>query len=459
MAGIGFVLRKLYRQDNLSGLLGACLHSAFASTGPWLFTVLALGSIGAISKNLVDTEVLFNFRVILIYNFSFSLVLSGPVFMVTTRYLADCIYRRDVSNAPGMLVGALVLLWVSGAIAAAAFYFLYAQLPPLLALSAIINFLLLSTVWQVSIFISALKNYQLITRTFLFGMGIAVIACTAMAQPYGIVGMLNGFSIGIAFIIALLMGNVLAEYPYPITRPFAFVRYFSKYWEIALSGLVFAMAGWVDKWIMWFAPEAAWMANGLITYPHYDSAMFIAYLTTVPSMAMFLFSTETHFFENYVRYFRDIEYKASFAKIQKNHQLLIRSIFGSAGNFFLLQGSIACLAILMAPEIISYLKGTYMQIGILRYGLLGAFFHVLTLFLLVLLSYFDCRKASLFIQLVFLFTNALFTWGSLQAGFQYYGYGYFISSFITFLLAAVIMTRYVARLPYHTFVTSNASIA
>src|ERR1700728_5475028 len=111
MAGIGFVLRKLYRQDNLSGLASACLHSAFASAGPWLFTVLALGAIASLGKALVGIDVLFDFRVVLIYNFSFSLVISGPVFMIVTRYLSDSIYKRDVTNAPGMLLGALTLLW------------------------------------------------------------------------------------------------------------------------------------------------------------------------------------------------------------------------------------------------------------------------------------------------------------------------------------------------------------
>src|ERR1700733_9922596 len=111
MAGIGFVLRKLYRRDDLSGLAGAALHSAFAAAGPWLFTVLALGTIAAIGKQLVGLDVLFDFRVILIYNFSFSLAVSGPVFMIVTRYLSDSIYKRDVSNAPGALFGALLLLW------------------------------------------------------------------------------------------------------------------------------------------------------------------------------------------------------------------------------------------------------------------------------------------------------------------------------------------------------------
>src|ERR1700689_5312468 len=105
MAGIGFVLRKLYKKDDLSGLAAACLHSAFASAGPWLFTVLALGTIAMFSKSLVGLDVLFRFRVILIYNFSFSLVISGPIFMIVTRYLSDKIYCRDVTNAPGFLFG------------------------------------------------------------------------------------------------------------------------------------------------------------------------------------------------------------------------------------------------------------------------------------------------------------------------------------------------------------------
>ena len=458
MAGIGFVLRKLYRQDNLSGLVGACLHSAFASAGPWLFTVLALGAIALIGKELVGVNVLFDFRVILIYNFSFSLVVSGPIFMIVTRWLSDSIYKRDVAGAPGALFGALIMLWAIELALAVPFYFFYANIDAVMAVSAVVNFLLLSAVWLVGIFISALRNYKLITRSFLIGMIVAVLASMTLAKPYGAAGIINGFSLGLSITVAMLLGNMLAEYPYPIRKPFAFIPYFRTYWQIGLSGLVYNAAIWIDKWLMWFAPEATKMSNGLLIYPYYDSTMFIAYLTTVPAMAMFLFNTETHFFEHYTRYYRDIEQKASFTKIQKNHLALMRSIFGSAGHFFILQGSIAFLGTLLAPEIIGFIKGNYQQVGMLRFGLLGAFFQILTLFLLVLLTYFDNRKACLIIQLVFLVSNAAFTWISIDAGFAYYGLGYFLASFFTFLFASIVMTRYVAKLPYHTFITSNASV-
>src|ERR1700744_2016891 len=144
MAGICFVICTIYRKKKLSGLVGACLHSAFASAGPWLFTVLALGSIALIGKELVGVNELFDFRVILIYNFSFSLVISGPIFMIVTRWLSDSIYKRDVSGAPGVLFGALIMLWGIELLIAAPFYFLYAKIDAATAVSALVNFLLLS---------------------------------------------------------------------------------------------------------------------------------------------------------------------------------------------------------------------------------------------------------------------------------------------------------------------------
>jgi uncharacterized membrane protein len=458
MAGIGFVLRKLYRQDNLFGFVSAGLNSAFASTGPWLFTVLSLGVIAKIGRELVGNDVLFDFRVILIYNFSLSLVLSGAVFMIATRYLSDCIYRRDVTTVPGMFFGALILVWATDLFVAAPFYLYCVNLEPTMAISAIANFLLLSAVWLVGIFISALKNYRLITRAFLLGMSVAAVASIKLASPYGAVGMLNGFSMGILVVIALLSGNVFVEYPHPIKKLFGFMPAFRKYWDIALGGLIYNLAIWADKWVMWLAPEAIKTNSGLIIYPHYDATMFLAYLTTVPAMAIFLFNVETHFFERYIRFYRDIERKASYARIEKNHQSIMRSISSSAGNLFFFQLSIAFICIFLAPEIVVFLKGGYLQIGMLRFGLLGAMFQVLTLFLLIVLSYFDARKASLTIQIVFLGTNTLFTWASLYAGFRYYGIGYFLSTFTTFIIAAIVMKQHAERLPYHTFITTNTSV-
>ena len=327
-SGLFFV--SLYRQDNLTGLARAILHSGFAAAGPWIFTVLALGTIAVLGEESIGLKPLFFFRTILIYNFSFSLMLSGPILMVTMRYLSDSIYRRDVSNAPGMLFGALVILWCIEIPITCLFYFGYAHLGYAVAISAVINFLMLSAVWLISIFVSALRNYRLVTYYFLTGMLVAVAACMTLGKTYGVIGMLSGFTAGLSVIAGLLLGSVLVEYPFSVEKPFAFLVYFKRFPELALSGFIYNMAIWIDKWIMWLAPEATKLGNGLVVYPNYDSTMFIAYLTTIPAMALFLFHTETRFFEQYMRFYHDIDDKQSLSRIEQDHQIIARAAYSAA---------------------------------------------------------------------------------------------------------------------------------
>ncbi len=458
MAGIGFVLRKLARQDNLLGLARAYTHSALAATGPWLFTLFALASIMSIAKeHLVDLELL-NFRTIIVYNFSFSLVLSGPFFMVATRFLADQIHDKDVSRAPGMLIGVLLTMFVLWMPCVILFYLKCTEFEALTVILTVLNFFLISCIWVVSVFVTALKNYRAVTMSFVIGLSIAVLLSKWFSSYYGMDGALIAFNIGLTTVFSLLMARVFAEYPYKLVDSLCFLSYFKKYWEIALGGLLYNMAIWIDKWMMWFSDDAIVMENGLVMYPDYDSAMFLAFLTVVPSMAVFIFSVETNFYEQYLRFYRDIKNRATFRKIEKNHMAVMASIFSSARNFLFLQGGICLITIFMAPSLFEFFSINFEQLGMFRYGVLGALFHVLTMFLIILLSYFDNRKMVFLLQILFLLCNAGLTWFFMDKGFEFYGYGYFLSSLIVFIFSAFLTVGYVMKLPYHTFITSNSSI-
>ena len=78
MAGIGFELRKLARRDDLLGLVESYAHSALASTGPWLFTIIALSGTVMFGSRYISFDEMTDFRLIVIYNFAFSLVVSAP---------------------------------------------------------------------------------------------------------------------------------------------------------------------------------------------------------------------------------------------------------------------------------------------------------------------------------------------------------------------------------------------
>lgn len=458
MAGIGFVLRRLLKKDDLAGLIQAYTHATFASAGPWLCTVITIALVVLLSSYFVSSYTITEFRIIVIYNFGFSLVISGPIFMVTTRYLADAIYCKDLTRTSGLLIGTMALQYMIQLPLGCWFYFFYAELTDGMALSALVNFMLVGTIWLIAVFLTALKDYKTVSFAFIAGIVLTVTLGPALAEPYGAAGILNGFNIGIATILAVLFSRILVEYRCRLTQIFHFIPFMKRYWELTMAGLLYNMGIWIDKWIMWTAPEAETLPNNMVSYPDYDSGMFLAYITIVPSMAMFIVSIETEFFEHYLRFYREIQRKINFNKILDNQKTVVISVLQSCGKFLVLQGSICLIAILLAPQIFKTFGMSPLQIGIFRYGTLGALFHALFLFLTIVLSYFDSRRTVVAIYAFFFAANGIFTYLFMQLGFHYYGYGYCLASILTFAIAAFITARYMNELPYHAFISSNNSI-
>jgi len=209
---------------------------------------------------------------------------------------------------------------------------------------------------------------------------------------------------------------------------------------------------------MWFAPESWILENGMRMYPDYDSATFLAYLTIIPAMAVFMFSIETNFFERYQRFYDGILEHKPLRKIKEYQQAVIDSISSSARNFIIVQGTVAFLCIVLAPKIFELININFTQIGMFRMSVLGAFFHILLLFQMIILSYFDNRKLVMMLGIAYLVLNTVLTLWTLELGFQYYGFGYFLSSMIIFAITSIILFRYIKRLPYHAFITSNDSV-
>ncbi|MBC8165872.1 MAG: exopolysaccharide Pel transporter PelG [Bryobacteraceae bacterium] len=459
MAGIGFELRKLTQRGDLLGVGEAFAHSALASAGPWIFSAIALTAIALIGSTAVTPDEMATFRLIVAYNFAGSLILAGPISIILTRYLADRIFEKNVKEVPAVLAGALAMLWLGGLLLALPVWFIVLKADSVTRCLAYVNFMLIASIWLVSVFLSALKNYKAITFAFGSGLSIAVIAAAVLAPRFLVPGMLAGLNIGFAFVLFTILARVLAEYPTSATRVLDFLPYTKKYWELAAGAAIYSLAIWIDKVIMWSAPGTQTLPSGLISSPDYESAMFLGYLTVVPSMAAFTVLIETGFFERYVRFYDDIRRHACLAKIRKNQQAISDIFNEGACNFLVLQGSICLTAILLAPQILSLFQSGSSQIAMFRLGTLGALFNAGYIFLTVVLSYFDLRRPILALHVLFLLTNVLFSYVSANAGFAFYGYGYFLSSLVAFGAAFFVTAWHLNRLPYLTFVVKNTSVA
>ncbi|WP_179166030.1 exopolysaccharide Pel transporter PelG [Azospirillum agricola] len=122
------------------------------------------------------------------------------------------------------------------------------------------------------------------------------------------------------------------------------------------------------------------------------------------------------------------------------------------------EGAVCAVTIFTAPAIVGALGLHYQQIGMFRFGALGAFFQAMFLFCTVILAYFDLRMRNLAVQLLYLAANAGFTLAFSRLGFAWYGYGYFLSSLLAFAVGYLMVADAVRRLPYFAFVANNPSV-
>ena len=471
MAGVGFNLRRLVQRDDLLGIATGFFYSTWVTAGPWILTIVSLFLIVWIS-DIAGYQTIAEFRVIVIYNFAFSLAFTAPVFMVVTRYLADLVFsageessggvRSDKSaldKVPGMLLGSVAMVFITQFPVVAIFYLWFAELEPIVRVAAMVNYFLVAGLWVVAVYLTALKAYHIISMTFLVGLVMSLLFAWWFASSYSLVGMLMGFSLGLAVIMFGLIAYIFSEYRADAREPFGFVKYFRRYWELALAGLFYNLAIWVDKWIMWlYAPERQIIIPGMPTYPDYDAAMFLAYLSIIPGLAMFVISVETNFFMQYLRFYRDIQKHVNFARIRENLARITVSLNIGLRGLIVLQGCIVIVLLLLSPRLYELIGFSYTQIGMFRFGVLGAFFHVLLVMQFIILTYFDFRRLVLVLHGFFLVTNIVFTFISLNMGFPYYGAGYFISTLLTFVVTYFVSVRYISELPYRTFIRDNLSV-
>lgn len=458
MAGIGFVLRRLTSRGDLLGLAQGYAHASVSSSGGWLLTIVTLSLITFFGPRFASYADLSTFRLIVVYNFAFSLVVTGPIILVLTRFLSDRIFARTVDGVPGMVVGGMTVAVAVSAPLAWPFYFWYLDLTPTARVGAWIGYALVACIWVLGVFLSTLKEYAAVTRAFGAGMTVAIGAAYWAGPNAGVDGMLLGFDVGLAVIVFALVARVFAEFPFPVRRPFAFLAYFRSQWALAVGGGVYFMGIWIDKWLMWMAPEHVVIPAGLVSYPDYDSATFLASLSLVPSMAVFVVNIETRFFEQYHKFYRDIGAHATLARIRDNQSSLLNAVFLGSRQLVLPQVVLVVVALVTAPVLFTALDIPYGQLAMFRIAMLGALFQLFFVLLTIVLSYLDLGRVTLGLNALFLATNALATLGTLYLGFPYYGYGYFVASVVAFLAACLVTFRCLDELPYHAFITGNASV-
>jgi uncharacterized membrane protein len=296
----------------------------------------------------------------------------------------------------------------------------------------------ITCVWIIMAYITSLKRYRAVTAIFAIGCVLGVVLALGMTQALpggGPLGLLLGFGLGHAAILAGMASVSTQEYDYHPRSIFVFLSYFVKLPGLAVVGLLINFALWCDKLFVW-GLTGTQEVPGFLSNWNYDIPAYLAYLSVLPSQAFFLIKVETSFDKRYQKFLRAILDSPAEVVVKRKEEMNL-ALRDGLSQLFKFQGMISLVLILMAPDILVTLKLHTLDIVLLQTMMLGAFCHFGFLHVLVFLMYLDQRQEMDRILLIFLTLIVVGTFFSLQFGpsISYWGLGYLTASLVSMLYA------------------------
>lgn len=457
MAGIGFTLKRLQEGQSFYSDLKTYSLAALISGGPWIITIIVIAVFQLITDIGISKEDILVFKTTIVYIYALSLVFTGPLQLPLTRFLSDQLFLDDEKSFSPTFSGVTVFNICFQAPIAFYLIFSLTDWSIFYSVMAFTLYIIVCQIWNEMIFLSAARDYMAISMSFIIGGAISLFYAWQLSTTHGLKGMIMGYTMGQAVLVAILAARIYIEFPSDRKIDFSFLGYLIKYPELTLTGLFYNIGIWSDKFVFWFGPAGDKVDSVLRASYIYDSPIFFAYLTTLPALALFMVRVETDFMIKYRGFYASITGGATLDHIMKKRDRLFESFRVSATSLGIFQGGIALLTSAAAPLYMPYLKLSWSQLGILRIGILGALVQTLLLSLIIVLLYFEFRKESMLLSLLFAILNGVFAWISLDYGVNWYGYGYFWAALITLLATIFVATRRVGNILYYTFQTQPVS--
>ena len=453
MAGIGFELRKILKRDNLLSLMQAYSYAAVISSGPWILSIVGILIIGILSYSMVVPNLLVTqFQVTVTYVIAVSLIFTGPFQLSFTRFAADRLFEKDREAVlPNFHAVALVVTVIGGVLGVLSALFLFPEQSVMYRLLLLAAFVLMSNVWIATIFLSGMKQYRAIVLLYLVGYAATVAAALAL-RSLGLEGLMAGFVLGQALILTGMMALILRNFPAQRFISFEFFDRKLLYPALCAIGLFYNLGVWVDKFIFWFTADTSQAIIGpLRASVIYDLPVFLAYLSIIPGMAIFLVRMETDFVEYYDAFYDAVRSGGSLETIEEYRNSMVETIRLGIFEIVKIQ-AIASLAVFVLGErILSWMGISTLYLPLLYIDVIAASLQVVLLGVLNVFFYLDKRRIVLWLTGSFVLLNVVLTQLSILLGPAFYGYGFALALLAVVLAGFVMLGRTMERLEYQTF--------
>jgi uncharacterized membrane protein len=393
MAGIGFELRKLLRHDDYFGIAKAYTYAGLIGAGPWVISIIAVVLLGILSIHaVIPARLVAQFQTSVTYLISASLIFSGLFQLAFTRYVADRLFANEREAVLPNLNGLLAIAMGGATFAAIpASLVLFPAQGVVYRLLIASTFTLLCGVWIVAVMLTGLKHYRAIVATFLLAYG-TTLGIGLLLRPFGLIGLLFAFTIGQCLLFLGLLGIVYRQYHSKTFMAFHFLRPGQLYPSLLITGLFYNAAIWVDKYLFWFTPYTSQDVIGpLRASTIYDLPIFLAYLSILPGMAVFLMRVETDFVEYYNKFYDAVREGGTLSHIRNMRNGMVTSARNGIFDIIKLQAITALCAFIIGPSVLHFFGISGLYVPLFDVDVVGASLQVALMGILNILFYIDRR--------------------------------------------------------------------
>jgi len=209
MAGIGFQLRKIFEKDSYADTVRGAIMAATIAGGPIFFSITCLILLGFFATFISGQEMDL-FLVTLVYVFAFSLISTGIIQLLITRYLSDLIYVNETSRILPSFSAVLALTIIFQLVIGLPFI-LFWDIDFSYKLGALILFITVGCNWQLLVFMSALKHYRIVFIAFIIGLSTGFFLAMFLGKKFGLTGFLHGYTIGQMFLMFVMLARLFIE--------------------------------------------------------------------------------------------------------------------------------------------------------------------------------------------------------------------------------------------------------
>lgn len=453
MAGIGFELRKMLRRNTLLGLMQAYTYAGLIGAGPWVLSIVGILLIGVLSIPFVlPTGLITQFQVSVTYLISLSLVLTGPLQLAYTRFTSDRLFekRRDLV-LPNFHAVMFIVTVASTVLGGLAVVFLFPQQTAAYRLLMLAGFVVMGNIWIATIFLSGMKQYMSIIVVFFIGYAVTTGAALSLNR-FGLTGLLSGFVIGQTVLLVGLLALIYRDYRSDHFISFEMFRKQYRYPSLMLTGFLYNLGIWADKFMFWYSPGTGRPVIGpLRASIIYDIPVFLAYLAIIPGMAVFLMRIETDFVEYYDAFYDAVREGASLQHIERMRNAMVEALRNGIWEIMKVQAIAAMMLFAAGTILLQWLQISTLYLPLLYIDVIAASMQVVFMGTINVFFYLDKRKIVLLLVGTFVASNVVFTAITLSLNPAFYGYGFAGSLLLVVLASLYLLDRKLDSLEYETF--------